>query len=297
MTDTARPIALEAARPTPQWKLIWRQFRKHKLAVASAVLLLVMGVLAIFTDQITPYDPNLNNTSYARGRPQPPTAEYALGTDNYGRDYLSRAMVGARVSLFVGVTAVVFQLAIGVTIGATAGYFGGWVDNLLMRFTDIFMSIPSFFLLLIISGVFGGTLLTLIFLIGALSWMTVARLVRAEFLSLKGREFMEAARCIGVPGWRMVLVHLLPNALAPIIVAATLSVPYAILTESALSFLGMGVPPPHASLGKMLEEAQQWLRTAWWIWVVPGVIISMIVLAFNFVGDGLRDAFDPQLRR
>jgi len=297
MTDTLLPVSLEMAQPTPQWRLIWRQFRKHRLALISAVVLLAMLVLAIFTDQLTPYDPNANNTAYARGRPQPPSAEYILGTDNYGRDYLSRAMVGARVSLFVGVTAVVFQIAIGVTVGAAAGYFGGWVDNLLMRITDIFLSIPSFFLLLIISGVFGGTLLTLIFLIGALNWMTVARLVRAEFLSLKGRDFMLAAQSIGVPGWRQVTRHLLPNALAPIIVAATLSVPYAILTESALSFLGLGVPPPHASLGKMLEEAQQWLRTAWWMWVVPGVIISVIVLAFNFLGDGLRDAFDPQLRR
>ncbi|GAB4433561.1 MAG: hypothetical protein Kow00106_26590 [Anaerolineae bacterium] len=186
---------------------------------------------------------------------------------------------------------------IGVSVGAIAGYWGGWVDNLLMRITDIFLSIPGFFLLLIVSGIFGGTLLTLVMLIGALNWMTVARLLRAEFLSLKEREFMVAARCIGVPAWRQVIHHLLPNALAPIIVAATLSVPYAILTESALSFLGRGVPPPHASLGTMLEGAQQWLRTAWWMWVVPGAIISVIVLSFNFVGDGLRDALDPQLHR
>jgi peptide/nickel transport system permease protein len=152
-------------------------------------------------------------------------------------------------------------------------------------------------LLLIVSGLLDASLLALIILIGALNWMTMARLLRAEFLSLKEREYVVAARCIGVPGWRMVIHHLLPNALAPIIVSATLAVPYAILTESALSFLGRGVPPPHASLGKMMEDAQQWLRTAWWIWVVPGSIISAIVLSFNFVGDGLRDAFDPQLRR
>ncbi len=297
MTEYASPLSLERQEPTPQWKLILRQFRRHRLAVLSAILLGVMLVLAVFTDVLTPYDPNATNTAYAGGKPQPPSLEYALGTDNYGRDYLSRAMVGARVSLFVGVSAVVFEILIGVSIGAAAGYFGGWVDNVLMRFTDIFLSIPGFFLLLIISGVFEGTLLALIILIGALNWMTVARLVRAEFLSLKQREFVVAAHCIGVPGWRLITRHLLPNALAPIIVAATLSVPYAILTESALSFLGLGVPPPHASLGKMLEEAQQWLRSAWWMWVVPGLIISTIVLAFNFVGDGLRDAFDPQLRR
>jgi peptide/nickel transport system permease protein len=297
MTDMAAHFTLRAEESAPQWLMIWRQFRRHKLAVTSAVLLLMMSVIAVFANDLTPYDPNATNAAYAHGRPQPPTADHVLGTDNYGRDYLSRAMIGMQVSLFVGVAAVFFQIVIGVTIGAAAGYLGGWADNVLMRITDIFLAMPGFFLLLIISGMLGGTLYTLIILIGALNWMTVARLLRAEFLSLREREFVVAARCIGVPGRRLVLQHLLPNALAPIIVAATLSVPYAILTESALSFLGRGVPPPHASLGTMLEGAQQWLRTAWWMWVVPGTIISLIVLSFNFVGDGLRDAFDPQLRR
>jgi peptide/nickel transport system permease protein len=282
---------------TPQWLTIWRQFRRHRLAVLSALVLLILILIALLANVLVPYDPDAINAAYARGRPQPPTWDHPLGTDNYGRDYLSRAIVGTRVSLYVSVTAVFFQIMIGVSVGALAGYFGGWIDNLLMRITDIFLSFPGFFLLLIISGVLEASLLALIVMIGALNWMTTARLVRAEFLSLKERDFVVAARCIGVPGWRLVVDHLLPNALAPIIVAATLSVPYAILTESALSFLGRGVPPPHASLGKMLDGAQQWLRTAWWMWVVPGTIISVIVLSFNFVGDGLRDAFDPRLRQ
>jgi len=297
MTDAVAPAALSMVKTTPQWKTIWRQFRRHRLALISAVLLLAMGLTAALADYVMPYDPNAINSSYARGKPQPPTDDHLLGTDNYGRDYLSRAIIGTRVSLIVSIAAVFFQLVIGVSIGAVAGYFGGWVDNMLMRITDIFLSIPGFFLLLIVSGLMGATLFTLIILIGALNWMTVARLLRAEFLSLKEREYVVAAHCIGVPGRRLVVQHLLPNALAPIIVAATLSIPYAILTESALSFLGRGVPPPNASLGSMLEGAQQWLRTAWWMWVVPGSIISLIVLSFNFVGDGLRDAFDPQLRR
>lgn len=297
MTDAALPLAISDAETRPQWQIIWRQFRRHRLAVASAILLILLSLIAIFAEQVMPYDPNATNAVYAGGRPQPPTSEHIFGTDNFGRDYFSRAIVGARVSLFVAVSAVLFQITIGIVLGATAGYFGGWVDNVLMRITDIFLSIPSFFLLLIVSGVLGGSLLTLILLIGALNWMTLARLLRAEFLSLKEREFVVAARCIGVPAWRLVLQHLLPNALAPIIVSATLSVPYAILTESALSFLGRGVPPPDASLGTMMENAQQWLRTSWWMWVVPGSIISVIVLSFNFVGDGLRDAFDPRLRR
>jgi peptide/nickel transport system permease protein len=279
-----------------QSALVWRQFRRHRLAVASAIILILMALTSTFAEQISPHDPNAVNTSYARGKPQPPSAEYLLGTDNYGRDYLARTLVGMRISLVVGVTAVVFQLGIGITVGALAGYFGGWADNLLMRITDVFLSVPAFLLLLIMAGILGGGLLALIVAIGALNWMTVARLVRAEILSLKEREFVIAGRSIGVPAWRMIVVYLLPNCAASVIVSATLAVPSAILTESALSFLGLGVPPPHASLGNMLGDAQQWIRTSWWIWIVPGLAISMIVLAFNFIGDGLRDALDPQLR-
>jgi peptide/nickel transport system permease protein len=284
------------AKPRSQRGVIWRQFRRHKLAVASAIVLILLAFVSVFAEQIAPHDPNAINSSYSHGKPQPPTAEYPLGTDNFGRDYLARTMVGMRLSLIVGVTAVAFQLVIGISIGALAGYFGGWIDNLLMRITDIFLSVPAFLLLLIMAGILGGGLLSLIVAIGALNWMTVARLVRADILSLKEREFVVAGRSIGVPAWRMIVVYLLPNAAASIIVSATLAVPSAILTESALSFLGLGVPPPNASLGNMLGEAQQWIRTSWWIWIVPGVAISMIVLAFNFVGDGLRDALDPQLR-
>lgn len=274
----------------------WRVFRQHRLAFIGGILLLLFLGTAIFADQLMPYDPNLTNTSYARGKPQPPALEYLLGTDNYGRDYLSRTISAVRVSLFVGVSAVIFQLLIGLTVGALAGYFGGWVDNLLMRLTDAFLAMPAFMLLLILAGILGGTLFALIFAIGALNWMTVARLVRGQFLSLREQEFVIAGRSIGASHWRLIVLYLLPNTLSSIIVAATLSIPGAILTESALSFLGLGVPPPDASLGNMLGGAQQWIRTAWWMWIVPGATISLIVLAFNFVGDGLRDALDPQLR-
>ena len=208
------------------------------------------------------------------------------------------AGVGAaiRISLVVGLTAVVFQVVIGVGTGLVAGYFGGRTDNILMRITDTFLAVPGFMLLLMVAGILGGTLPALILAIGALTWMTVARLVRAEVLSLKQREFVTAAQCMGSSHWRIMGVYMLPNLVSIIVVAATLSVPAAILTESALSFLGLGVPPPNASLGNMLSDAQQWIRSAWWIWVVPGVTISLIVLAFNFVGDGLRDALDPRTR-
>ncbi|MCC6805429.1 MAG: ABC transporter permease [Anaerolineae bacterium] len=289
-------ILVPTRQSQTQSALIWRQFRRHRLAVVSAVVLLLLALISVFADQIVPYDPNAINAAYAGGRPQPPSVEYVLGTDNYGRDYLSRTIVGLRVSLIVGLTAVAFQLVIGITVGALSGYFGGWVDNVLMRITDIFLSIPGFLLLLILTGILGGSLIALVFAIGALNWMTVARLVRAEILSLKAREYIVAGRSIGVSDFRLIVVYLLPNTAASIIVAATLAVPSAILTESALSFLGLGVPPPHASLGTMMEEAQQWIRTSWWMWIVPGAAISLVVLAFNFVGDGLRDALDPQLR-
>ncbi len=277
--------------------LIWRTFRRHKLAILSLGLLLIFSLTAIFAAQVMPYDPNATNTDYAGGRPQPPSTLYAFGTDNYGRDYLSRTISSLRISLFVGVTAVLFQLVIGVTVGTLAGYVGGWLDNLLMRITDVFLAVPAFMLLLIVAGILGGSLPALIVAIGILNWMTVARLVRAQILSLKQQEFVIAAQAIGASHLRLMGMYLLPNTLSAIVVATTLAIPNAILTESALSFLGLGVPPPNASLGNMLQEAQQWVRTAWWMWVVPGLTISLIVLSFNFVGDGLRDALDPRTRR
>lgn len=275
----------------------WRSFRRHKLAVVSLVLLIVICFIGIFAAQVMPYDPNATNAAYAGGKPQPPSIEYVLGTDNYGRDYLSRTISSLQISLLVGVTAVVFQVLIGVTIGVISGYAGGYIDNLLMRFTDVFLAVPAFMLLLIVAGILGGTLPALILAIGALNWMTVARLVRAQILTLKEQEFVIAARAIGASDARIIGAYLLPNTISSIVVAATLAIPNAILTESALSFLGLGVPPPNASLGNMLQEAQQWVRTAWWMWIVPGVAISLIVLSFNFVGDGLRDALDPRSRR
>ena len=289
------PLALETGASRNR-RRGWQMFRNHKMAFVGGIVLILFAFAAVFADQIVPYDPNVTNTDYAKGKPMPPTVEYALGTDNYGRDYLSRTISGIRISLFVGVSAVVFQLLIGVTVGAIAGYFGGWIDNLLMRITDMFLAVPAFMLLLILAGILGGTLFALIFAIGALNWMTVARLVRGQFLSLREQEFVQAGRVIGASHLRLIMIYLLPNTVSSIVVAATLSIPGAILTESALSFLGLGVPPPDASLGNMLGGAQQWIRSAWWMWIVPGATISMIVLAFNFVGDGLRDALDPRLR-
>ena len=297
MTAVELPAVAPAGLELKQERFrVWRAFQRHRPALVSAILLIVFCAIAIFADRIAPYDPNATNAALAGGKPQPPSAEHWLGTDAYGRDYLSRTLVAIRISLVVGLTAVVFQVVIGVGTGLVAGYFGGRTDNILMRITDTFLAVPGFMLLLMVAGILGGTLPALILAIGALTWMTVARLVRAEVLSLKQREFVTAAQCMGSSHWRIMGVYMLPNLVSIIVVAATLSVPAAILTESALSFLGLGVPPPNASLGNMLSDAQQWIRSAWWIWVVPGVTISLIVLAFNFVGDGLRDALDPRTR-
>lgn len=284
-------------KPESQLAIVWRQFRRHKLALASTVVLLILFAAAILADVIAPYDPNQVNPRLARGYPQPPSAQHWLGTDELGRDYLSRAISGARISLSVGFVAVGISIIIGLILGSVAGYFGDRIDNLTMRVVDIFLSVPAFFLILTVNAYLPPSIYNVMVVIGLFSWMGVARLVRGQFLSLKERDFITAARALGVPGWRLITHHLLPNSLAPVVVAATLAIPSAILTESALSFLGLGVQPPQASWGSMLENAQTWLTEAWWMWVPPGALISITVLAFNFMGDGLRDALDPFLRR
>lgn len=300
MTDTVVQLRHTSARQRGPWQITWEQFTRHRLALLSLVVLLVLGAMAVFADQIAPYDPrdiDPRDARVARGFPQPPSVDHWLGTDDFNRDLFSRALFGMRISLTVGVLAMLIGIVVGVTVGALAGYVGGLMDNALMRIVDIFLSVPSFVLFLALNAALETSIWTIVLIIGLFGWMDVARLVRAEFLSLKERDFVLAARALGVSPRRLVLRHLLPNAIAPLIVASTLAVPTAILSESALSFIGLGVPPPDASLGSLLQDAKSWLVTAWWMWVVPGVLISVIVLAFNFVGDGLRDAFDPTLTR
>jgi peptide/nickel transport system permease protein len=300
MTDAVVRLDVHAPEAQDQRGMVWRQFRRHKLAFASFWLLIVLCVAGLFAPQIAPYNPNDIDPRAAnvnRGFPQPPDAGHLLGTDDFNRDLLSRALFGMRISLAVGLLSMTLGLAVGVIVGAVAGYAGGLVDSILMRLVDIFLSLPSFVLFLALNAILQPSIWNIVIIIGLFAWMDTARLVRAEFLTLKQRDYVLAAQSIGVTPVRMVLFHLLPNALAPIIVTATLAVPGAILSESALSFVGLGVPPPDASLGSMLQDAKAWLNTAWWMWLVPGMLISFIVLAFNFMGDGLRDALDPTLRR
>ncbi|MBI1281106.1 MAG: ABC transporter permease subunit [Anaerolineaceae bacterium] len=298
MSDTVA-LTTEPIAQNP-WRITLRQFQRHRLANASLILLIVFCLLAVFADRISPFNPNDIDPRAAgvkRGFPQPPTLEHLFGTDDLNRDVSARLLYGMRVSLAVGFLSMFISIGIGVTLGAISGYAGGLLDNILMRLVDIFLSVPSFILFLALNALLTPSIWTVIFILSAFSWMDVARLVRGEFLALKERDYVIAAHAIGATPLRIILSHLLPNALAPVLVAATLAIPAAILSESALSFIGLGVPPPNASLGNMLQDAKAWLTTAWWLWLTPGLVISLTVLAFNFVGDGLRDAFDPTLRR
>jgi len=226
-----------------------------------------------------------------------PTAAHPFGTDELGRDVLSRLLHGSRVTLLVGVAAMLAALLIGVIVGAVAGFNGGWLDALLMRFTDGMLAVPAFFFILVVITVLGTGIGTLVFVIGALSWMPVARVVYGETLRWKTAEFVVAAVSLGVPAQRLLVRHILPQAIPSLVVSATLGVAFAILTESALSYLGLGVQPPLPSWGNMLQRAQQYVFTAPALALYPGLAITVVVLAFNFLGDGLRDALDPRRRR
>lgn len=290
------PLAVpRAAEHRGQLGRLWHDFRRHRVALCGGAVLLTLIAAAALAPWVAPYDPNAQDLAGARaGRPLAPSSEHLWGTDQFGRDYLSRALHAGRISLSVGFFAVGVSLVVGTTLGALAGYSGGRVDMAIMRFTDFMLTFPPLLILLAIQSIVtrpsvGFTTLV----IGLLAWMYPARLVRAELLSLREREFVLAARTIGSPPWRVVVRELLPNALGTIIVAATLGIPAAILTESSLSFLGMGVQPPTATWGNMLSPAMKFMREgAWWVGFYPGLLISLTVLSVNFIGDGVRDVLE-----
>jgi peptide/nickel transport system permease protein len=271
----------------------WSEFFRNKGAVVGLIILIIVVLVAIFADQLMPYDPLALDPAYAMGTPQPPTLEHWLGTDELGRDIYSRAISGSRISISVGFVAVGIATLIGVVLGSLAGYKGGRCDNFIMRIADIFLALPIFYLILTVNVFVKPSIFNIMIIIGIFDWMGISRLVRGEFLRLKQMDFITASRSLGASGLSITVKHLLPNGVAPIIVAATIGIPAAILLESALSFLGLGVPPPYSSWGNMLFAGKQWLNQAWWMWVPPGTLIAVTVISFNFVGDGLRDAFDP----
>jgi peptide/nickel transport system permease protein len=293
-------IALSAeerglASAAPRRSIVLRRFRENKLAVAGLVVVLLFYAVAIIAPAIQRYDPTVQNPG---ARSKPPSAAHWLGTDRNTRDVYARLVVGARVSLSVGFIAVLIIMTCGTVLGALAGFFGGWVDTGIMRFTDILLSIPQILLLISAAALFKPSLATTVIVIGLTSWPGAARLVRGQFLALKNQEFVTAARALGAKPAQIIWKHLFPNTLAVIIVEATLWLSYAILLEAALSYLGLGVQIPTPSWGNMLQQGQtELLNGAWWLTLFPGLAIFLIVLAFNLMGDGLRDALDPRLRR
>jgi len=268
-----------------------KAFTRNKLFLSGAVIVGIMVILAVFAPFIARHDPNGINLEDALIGP---STEYFLGTDSLGRDLFSRMLFGARISLSVGFVAVGIAVLIGVFLGSIAGYYGGWPDNIISRSIDIMLCFPTFFLILSTIAVLGPSIWNIMIIIGVTSWMGVARLIRAEILSLKEREFIEAARAIGASDLRIIARHLIPNGIGPVLVSATLGVAGAILLESGLSFLGLGVQPPTASWGNILTEAKSTLGIAWWITVFPGLAILVTVLGYNLLGEGLREFFNPR---
>jgi len=272
--------------------VFWDRLRHNKMALAGLGIVAVMFLVALLAPAIGK-DPAAIDVTKSLLSPQP---EYPMGTDDLGRDVLARIMYGARISLLVGFVAVGIATLVGIVLGALAGFYGGWVDTIVMRFVDIMLCFPSFFLILAVIAFLEPSIWNIMIIIGLTSWMGVARLVRAEFLSLRERDFILAARSLGASDARLILRHILPNALSPVLVSATLGVAGAILVESALSFLGIGVQPPTPSWGNMLIVGKQTLGEAWWLSVFPGLAILLTVLGYNLLGEGIRDALDPRLK-
>jgi len=276
-----------------QKKTFWHYFKKRRMAVGGLILILIMFLIAGLAFFLAPYDPGKTEVSM---KLKAPSFQHLLGTDQLGRDIFSRMLYGSRISLSVGFVAVAISIFIGVLVGALAGYYGRWIDSLLMRFVDTMLCFPSFFLILTVVALLGPSIFNIMVVIGVTSWMGTSRFVRAEFLSLRERDFTQAAMALGVKDSRIIFRHILPNALAPVFVTATLKVASAILIEAGLSFLGFGVQPPAPSWGNILTEGRTYIFDAWWLTVFPGLAILIIVLSFNLLGEGLRDALDPRLR-
>ncbi len=274
-------------------RILWlKRMSKNPLAVTGLVIVITLCIIAIFAPWLAPYDPQAIDTWHIL---EPPSMAHLLGTDSLGRDCLSRLIYGARISLLVGIVAVGIATFIGTLLGALAGFYGKWVDTLIMRLVDIMLCFPTIFLIMAVIAFLEPSIWNIMVVIGLTSWMGVTRLVRAEFMSLRQRDFVLAAQITGASNARIIFSHILPNAVAPVLVTITLGVGGAILTESALSFLGIGVQPPTPSWGNMLTEGKDNLEIAWWLSVFPGMAILITVLGYNLLGEGLRDALDPRM--
>ena len=278
-----------------QWAIAARHFKKNRLAMAGLAVMILLYVVTLLTPLIAPYDPTAQGDIVAT-RYLSPSFEHPMGTDKFGRDIFTRVLYGSRISLTIGFIAVGLGVVLGGAVGALAGYFGRWTDTVLMRFTDMMLSFPRLILLIVVIALFEPSIWLVVFVLGLTGWMSVARIVRGEVLSLREREFIQAAKVLGMSDFRIITRHIIPNTLAPVIVYATLGIGNTILVEASLSFLGLGVQPPTPSWGNMINDGRDALLTAWWISTFPGLAIVLTVTAFNLLGDGLRDALDPRLR-
>jgi peptide/nickel transport system permease protein len=276
-----------------KWRFLKDQLKQQKAGFAALIILVLFILMAIFAF-LVPYDPN---AIVPTDRLLPPSAEHWFGTDDYGRDYLARALYGGRVSLSIGFMAMAISIIVGTTVGTMSGYFGGWFDNLMMRLVDIFLSIPSFFIMLVLNAYLKPSIPTMVMIIGMLSWMNIARIVRAETLSIKEREYVLYARVSGQSVFKIIVRHIVPNIMPTIIVAATINIASAIMMESSLSFLGLGVQQPNSSWGSMLNNAQGFIGEAPYLAIFPGLFILLTVLSFNFLGDVFRAAFEPKINQ
>ncbi|MSP14003.1 MAG: ABC transporter permease [Chloroflexi bacterium] len=291
---TAAPIERSSRIVTP-WQRFYHRFRHHKMATVSIIFIILLSLMGIFAPIVAPLDPTKTNLAQAL---QGPDATHWLGTDPSGRDVWSRIIYAIRISLSVGIVAVGISVAISLILGTISGFYGGKVDMVIMRITDVIMSFPGLIIIMTVVALLGPSIYNVMAVIGLLGWPGTTRLIRAQILSVREWDFITAARSVGVPDRRIMFVHVLPNAVAPLVVAATFGVAGAILTEAGLSFLGLGVLPPAPSWGNMLNQARSisMLERNPWFWMPPGIMILLTVLAINFIGDGLRDALDPRMK-
>jgi oligopeptide transport system permease protein len=294
IADPSAAEVILARPPSNLWRDAAIRFSKNKLAMASLFIVVLLLLTSVFAPLIAP---NPNRANPVDARLFPGQKGYLLGTDDVGRDLLKRLIHGTRTSLIVGASVQLIAVVIGVTLGISAGFLGGWADFLVMRVVEVFTAIPQLLFALFLISIFGGGIFNVIMAIGLIGWVDICRLVRAQLFSLREKEFIEAARATGVPPLGIALRHLLPNALTPLIIAVTLGIPAAIFTEAGLSFLGLGIDEPLASLGKMVGASQNHIRVYWHMGVFPTLLIAVVMLSFSFVGDGLRDALDPRLKK
>jgi len=276
------------------YQVFWQRFRGNRFAVAGGMVVLVLFLASMLAPFITPYDPDSLDLYHVL---MPPSAGHWFGTDELGRDVFTRVVFGAKISLKVGFVAVGIAVLVGTIIGLVSAYYGGWIDSIFMRFVDIMLCFPTFFLILAVIAMLEPSIWYIMIIIGLTGWMGVARLVRAEVLSIRERDYIMAAKALGASDFRIIFRHVLPNALSPVLVSATLGVAGAILTESALSFLGIGVQPPTPSWGNILSAGKDYIEFAWWLSLFPGLAILGTALSYNLLGEGIRDALDPRLNR